>query len=229
MERKPNYCSTWAKCQRVGCRGHLILEKKSNNLIQVLIYFDLWHESGCIREVEEGIWANIEAENNQTIKATYSKAWGQIQGQGSSKVFFDFEDRKWTKKELVLAPNFDAETLVLHGKTMRSVIERTAQFSINNYLALSSDCTNNWNFHNSFFFAGTGKLENCRQKFKTWIRFSYHNKVATTIGYGSITPATEEGKMFCIIFTIIGIPYFAYMIGSVADLIGRGIGKFYTK
>ena len=143
--------------------------------------------------------------------------------------FFNFEDRKWTKKELVLAPNFDAETLVLHGKTMRSVIERTAQFSINNYLALSSDCTNNWNFHNSFFFAGTGKLENCRQKFKTWIRFSYHNKVATTIGYGSITPATEEGKMFCIIFTIIGIPYFAYMIGSVADLIGRGIGKFYTK
>ena len=113
-----------------------------------------------------------------------------------------------TRKELVLAPNFDAETLVLHGKTMRSVIERTAQFSINNYLALSSDCTNNWNFHNSFFFAGT---------------------VATTIGYGSITPATEEGKMFCIIFTIIGIPYFAYMIGSVADLIGRGIGKVYMK
>ena len=136
-----------------------------------MIYFDLWHESGCIREVEEGIWANIEAENNQTIKATYSKAWGQIQGSGSFKdviveplflaIYELINSLNETRKELVLAPNFDAETLVLHGKTMRSVIERTAQFSINNYLALSSDCTNNWNFHNSFFFAGTGELEIC--------------------------------------------------------------------
>ncbi len=32
--------------------------------------------------------------------------------------------------------------------------------------------------------------------------------------------------MFCIVFTIIGIPYFAYMIGSLADLIGFAIDKF---
>ena len=32
--------------------------------------------------------------------------------------------------------------------------------------------------------------------------------------------------MFCIVFTIIGIPYFAYMIGSLADLIGSAIDKF---
>ena len=31
------------------------------------------------------------------------------------------------------------KTLTLQGETMRSVIERTAQFSINNYLALSQD------------------------------------------------------------------------------------------
>jgi len=32
--------------------------------------------------------------------------------------------------------------------------------------------------------------------------------------------------MFCIVFTIIGIPYFAYMIGSLADLIGFAIDRF---
>jgi len=53
--------------------------------------------------------------------------------------------------------------------------------------------------------------------------------VATTIGYGSITPTTEEGKLFCIIFTIIGIPYFAYMIGAIADLIGQGIDWYKSK
>ena len=34
-------------------------------------------------------------------------------------------------------------------------MERTAQFGINNYLALQRDCTQHWNFHNAFFFAGT--------------------------------------------------------------------------
>ena len=164
-------------------KDNLTLSERTFNS-EILIYFDMWYQSGCIREVEEEIWALVQSKNNETFRNMYGAAWKQIQ-------------------EPVLAPNFDSETLVLSGSTMRSVIERTAQFSINNYLALSSDCTDNWNFHNSFFFAGT---------------------VATTIGYGSITPATEEGKLFCIIFTIIGIPYFAYMIGSVADLIGRGIG-----
>ena len=40
---------------------------------------------------------------------------------------------------------------------MREIIQRTAQFGIHNYVALQNDCKNNWNFRNSFFFAGTGK------------------------------------------------------------------------
>lgn len=58
---------------------------------------------------------------------------------------------------LVLARNFNEETLVISGRTMRKVIQRTAQFGIHNFLALQTECTDNWNFHNSFFFAGTGK------------------------------------------------------------------------
>jgi potassium channel subfamily K protein 2 len=63
---------------------------------------------------------------------------------------------------------------------------------------VQTDCTDNWSFHTSFFFAGT---------------------VATTIGYGSITPKTDEGKAFCIVFTIIGIPFFAFMVNRISDLI----------
>ena len=55
----------------------------------------------------------------------------------------------------VLAKSFNDETLIIRGETVRYVMERTAQFGINNYLALQRDCTQHWNFHNAFFFAGT--------------------------------------------------------------------------
>ena len=55
------------------------------------------------------------------------------------------------------------------------------------------------------------------------ILLKFEISVATTIGYGSITPSTDKGKLFCIAYTIIGIPYFAYMISVMADLINRCI------
>jgi len=41
----------------------------------------------------------------------------------------------------------------------------------------------NWNYHNAFFFAGT---------------------LATTIGYGNVVPKTNEGRIFCLFFVMIG-------------------------
>ncbi|XP_051852641.1 potassium channel subfamily K member 16 [Antechinus flavipes] len=43
----------------------------------------------------------------------------------------------------------------------------------------------NWDFSNSFFFAGT---------------------VVTTIGYGNLSPSTEAGQIFCIFYALFGIP-----------------------
>ena len=102
-------------------------------------------------------------ETTPEIGQRYINTWGAISGP-------------------VLAPHFNEETLSISGLIVKDVLERTAKFGVENYLALQERCTNNWNFHNSFFFAGT---------------------VATTIGYGNITPATANGKLFCIIFTII--------------------------
>ena len=114
-----------------------LTERELIDNAEIIVYFDLWYESGCIKEVEEQIWSTIQAAQNESYTQMYVQMWQAI-------------------SKPVLAPSFDEETLNLRGEVMRTVIERTAQFSIKNYLGLNSDCTDNWNFHNSFFFAGTG-------------------------------------------------------------------------
>lgn len=140
-----------------------------------------WYKANCSQETEDDAWTAIQ--DNETLVMEYIKTWKAIAAP-------------------VLAKSFNDETLIIRGETVRYVMERTAQFGINNYLALQRDCTQHWNFHNAFFFAGT---------------------VATTIGYGNISPSTDKGKLFCIAFTVIGIPYFAYMVGALAELISYQI------
>lgn len=55
-----------------------------------------------------------------------------------------------------------------------------------------------WDYHNAFFFAGS---------------------LASTIGYGNISPETRSGKLFCILFIMIGIPYFGYMLSIISEII----------
>ncbi|KAJ6666820.1 hypothetical protein lerEdw1_018822 [Lerista edwardsae] len=43
----------------------------------------------------------------------------------------------------------------------------------------------NWDFSNSFFFAGT---------------------VITTIGYGNLAPSTVAGQVFCVFYALFGVP-----------------------
>ncbi|KAL8185622.1 UNVERIFIED_CONTAM: Potassium channel subfamily K member 16 [Gekko kuhli] len=43
----------------------------------------------------------------------------------------------------------------------------------------------NWDFSNSFFFAGT---------------------VVTTIGYGNLAPSTMPGQVFCVFYALFGVP-----------------------
>ncbi|KAM4770828.1 potassium channel subfamily K member 16 [Rhinophrynus dorsalis] len=56
----------------------------------------------------------------------------------------------------------------------------------------------NWDFSNSFFFAGT---------------------VITTIGYGNLYPSTVAGQVFCVFYALFGIP----LNLAFLNLIGKGL------
>ncbi|XP_065124965.1 potassium channel subfamily K member 2b [Paramisgurnus dabryanus] len=72
----------------------------------------------------------------------------------------------------------------------------------------SSNQSSFWDLSNSFFFAGT---------------------VITTIGFGNIAPHTEGGRIFCIIYALLGIPLFGFLLAGVGDQLGTIFGKGITK
>ncbi|KAK9956325.1 hypothetical protein ABG768_014067, partial [Culter alburnus] len=72
----------------------------------------------------------------------------------------------------------------------------------------SSNQSSLWDLSNSFFFAGT---------------------VITTIGFGNIAPHTEGGRIFCIIYALLGIPLFGFLLAGVGDQLGTIFGKAISK
>ncbi|KAM6954617.1 potassium channel subfamily K member 2b [Aplochiton taeniatus] len=71
-----------------------------------------------------------------------------------------------------------------------------------------SNQTTLWDLSSSFFFAGT---------------------VITTIGFGNISPHTEGGRIFCIIYALLGIPLFGFLLAGVGDQLGTIFGKGIAK
>ncbi|XP_075209725.1 LOW QUALITY PROTEIN: potassium channel subfamily K member 2 [Chanos chanos] len=71
-----------------------------------------------------------------------------------------------------------------------------------------SNDTSLWDLSSSFFFAGT---------------------VITTIGFGNISPHTEGGRIFCIIYALLGIPLFGFLLAGVGDQLGTIFGKAIAK
>ncbi|XP_021323122.1 potassium channel subfamily K member 2 isoform X1 [Danio rerio] len=65
-----------------------------------------------------------------------------------------------------------------------------------------------WDLSSSFFFAGT---------------------VITTIGFGNVSPHTEGGRIFCIIYALLGIPLFGFLLAGVGDQLGTIFGKGIAK
>ncbi|XP_055495716.1 potassium channel subfamily K member 2 isoform X1 [Leucoraja erinacea] len=68
----------------------------------------------------------------------------------------------------------------------------------------STNQSSHWDLGSSFFFAGT---------------------IITTIGFGKISPNTVGGKVFCIIYALLGIPLFGFLLAGVGDQLGTIFGK----
>ncbi|XP_077367084.1 potassium channel subfamily K member 2-like [Festucalex cinctus] len=68
----------------------------------------------------------------------------------------------------------------------------------------SSNQSSLWDLSSSFFFAGT---------------------VITTIGFGNTSPHTEGGRIFCVVYALMGIPLFGFLLAGVGDQLGTFFGK----
>ncbi|MED6249498.1 Potassium channel subfamily K member 2 [Ataeniobius toweri] len=44
-------------------------------------------------------------------------------------------------------------------------------------------------------------------------------------GFGNISPHTEGGRIFCIIYALLGIPLFGFLLAGVGDQLGTIFGK----
>lgn len=44
-------------------------------------------------------------------------------------------------------------------------------------------------------------------------------------GFGNIAPHTEWGRIFCIIYALLGIPLFGFLLAGVGDQLGTIFGK----
>ena len=75
------------------------------------------------------------------------------------------------------------------------VVEQAVDNGIN---IVSQDFHINWDYSQSIFFVIT---------------------ILTTIGYGHFAPVTVPGRVFCIFFAIIGIPFFLSVISDMGQII----------
>ncbi|XP_039193036.1 potassium channel subfamily K member 16 [Crotalus tigris] len=65
----------------------------------------------------------------------------------------------------------------------------------------NSNNPSNWDFSNSFFFAGT---------------------VVTTIGYGNLAPSTVAGQVFCVFYALFGVP----LNLAFLNRLGKGLSTY---
>uniref|UniRef100_A0A8C2B9S0 Potassium two pore domain channel subfamily K member 4 n=1 Tax=Cyprinus carpio TaxID=7962 RepID=A0A8C2B9S0_CYPCA len=65
-----------------------------------------------------------------------------------------------------------------------------------------------WDLASAFFFCGT---------------------IVTTIGYGNISPKTTWGQLFCICYTLVGIPLFGFLLAAAGDHLGTSLRNAIAK
>lgn len=73
-----------------------------------------------------------------------------------------------------------------------------------------------------------GKLEYDRQfSFENTLLFTI--TIMTTVGYGHIAPGTSNGKMFCMIYALIGVPLYIMFMAQIGDWMATTFRWFYSR
>merc|ERR1712226_1088628 len=57
----------------------------------------------------------------------------------------------------------------------------------------------------------------------------FTSTILTTIGYGNIAPVTTAGRVFCLLFAIVGIPFTLSVIADVGQIFATLISTLWTK
>lgn len=113
--------------------------------------------------------------------------------------------KKTSLGEQILPKDFNSE-VAAKGLNSESLKKLDAKFdSIRNERTAAS--LPGWSFSNSLFFATT---------------------VVTTIGYGNMAPVTACGRMFCVIYALIGIPLTLMLLAVVGNHIVHYLNKACT-
>ncbi|XP_059351195.1 TWiK family of potassium channels protein 7-like isoform X2 [Daphnia carinata] len=100
-------------------------------------------------------------------------------------------------------PTYDQSVL----EERMSVYEDVLQEAVSNRVPLQAGVASaHWTYTQSVFFAST---------------------VLTTIGYGNIAPQTTNGRIFCIFFALIGIPFTLTVIADLGMLMASAVAAVY--
>ena len=85
---------------------------------------------------------------------------------------------------------------------------------------MSKDFSYNWDYTQSAFFSLT-ILTTIGQFRALTIYKSKHNK--SSPGYGNFAASTFGGRLFCLIFGMVGIPFMLSVLADVGGLMAEGI------
>ncbi|XP_065557763.1 potassium channel subfamily K member 5-like [Artemia franciscana] len=82
-------------------------------------------------------------------------------------------------------------------------------------------CKAKWDIFPAIFFAATSLMTIGRLVFGLPVGRKLIADVETSVGYGDVYPTTLSGRVFCIIFSITGVPFLFLVIGEWGSLTSR--------
>lgn len=89
-----------------------------------------------------------------------------------------------------------------------------------------------WTFITALFFTATllttiGKVSVLQTRFITFFLGSLN--IAFTSGYGNLVPVTFQGRMFCIVYALFGVPLILITVADIGKFLSENIIWLYAK